>query len=248
MSRIEDLVTKIRSIEKFSIQSGMKIEVPSFTDGPIYCKIKFHTDRQRFLRDRKEIETLIEEAGLTYSIEIGWSWEHVNFENYSFNNPTPDYEIFVSTDSKRKSCNFDLSDTKDPLYDLSLFEIKRLYNTEHNSKIEFSNYKRANYGFIIDFHTQVSATLFDSANMFNREYSWEKIKQEDSSTVYRRHIYMDDKNLLGFRNTLASVLAPKKKTKTRIIKQMTLLCDEEIFAKIQSGEMSLEEFKQNKQL
>jgi hypothetical protein len=240
MSKIEDLVQTLKANGKFC----HNLIVPSF-QGVHWCKIEF-ANRFDFLEHREEIESLIA-AGLGFELNNGWNWEHVEFEEKSFKNSTPSYNYFVSSTTRKSIYPLIVSDTKDPLYDISLFALAEIYNKENENSCKFNNYSRTTYGFTVDFFTKVSAERFAKVNIFNRSYSWEKTSNRDHKTIYRYHLFMNDKKHLCICHELSSVVSTIKRITEVEVKNKTLqLTDEELFAKIQLGEMTLEEFKELK--
>lgn len=221
------ITSLVKEIEKkYKIKCIKSILLPNTSD---WCKIEFGTDRHSFLENRQEIEDLIASKNLSFYLDIAWHWEEIEYESCRLNNPTPTYTIFVGL-GFGKNREYEISDTKDELYDISLFEFRNYWNKfEGPCMVEFSSWKRTNYGFYIDFFTKEHAEMFDEVNFLNRKLSWEKRYKE-----YRCHIFMTDKEELCYNIPLAEVLPEKLEV---------ILTDEELFKLVKTGKLTLEEFK-----
>lgn len=218
-----DLINDIKS------QFGNKITIECPNDCS-WLRIEFGTDRHKFLSYGPILEGMIKSHEFGFKMDTGWKWEDVQFEGKVIHNPTTTYKYFIT---KLGSTNvIDISDTIDPIYDISLFELKDFFNK--TDCVYFDNYSRTLTGFNIKFSAKAHALAFEKSSFLDilgRDTSWEKFKGD-----YVCNIYCYDKNDACAHVALSSIIPTVKKRKSK-------LSQEEMFAKIQSGEMSLEDFK-----
>lgn len=153
--------------------------------------VRFHIkDRHYFLQEIHKLSRIIFEHGLSFDLDVGWEWKSVEFGGLTFKNPTRTYELFVSTSSKSKNIPDKIeriSDSTDPLYDLSPMHLLSAYN--HMKDYKYYSYSTCltNFGFTIAVETKKAAKQLYDDNPFNRVLS---ITYDGR---YYINVYMNDK-------------------------------------------------------
>ena len=170
-----------------------------------------YKDRHLFLKAYPQIKNIAKKYQQVTSINFGWHWEDKVYNGQTLRNPTPIYEVFVSattrsgvpgTDDFQDDYINGISDTTDPLYDLSLFELIGI-----TDKIKINCYSRTLYGFEI--------TLFSRAQCFELQnalfYKPRKLHiAKTNPNQYTAKLYMLDKEHLCVEDP--KYYLPQKKT------------------------------------
>lgn len=210
-----------------------------------WLRIYLGTDRLFFLRERKPIIQLVESFGLVPSFDISWVWETKYCDEYNVHvrQPTPQYELFVTRGTSKigQKLLSHLSDTTDPLYDFVINDLMTAISLQRKSPIAVEHGCRNQFGFIFSFGTKKTAREFAANNPIDRVTSWFNI--EDSCLYkYACQVYMKDKEPEEV--VTIEQLFGKTPKRVRITKRPVhkVLDPAELYAKVQSGELSLEEF------
>ena len=185
--------------------NGMKFCNVEYHADCTWVKIKFSTDRWSLPEHVSLVVPIIEKYDLGYKLETSWKWTTRSYGNYHFNNLDVPYVIFITSNKEQNIKLLEsLSDTTDPLYDCSLFDLRDCMKLEDDTlDFNFSNFSRTVFGFTIHFYTKKSAELFYNTNPFKKILHLER----NSDRTYNCHIYMDDK--------IPDVIIPYQDTKPK---------------------------------
>jgi len=213
-----------------------------------WLRVYLGTDRHFVLREKAALIELVESFGLAPSFDVGWVWETVYSKEFDVNvrQATPRYALFVCGSSKvgLNHLNY-LSDTKDELYDYLIRDLIEAKNKQDGSLIpHFFSYGRNKDGIYLSFRTKKDAMEFDNSKLIDRKMSWTKLQNNDGIKGYQCQIYMRDKEPVDEEIVSLEVLTgtSSKVKRTKRVKKVLKLEPSELYLKVQSGELSLEEF------
>ena len=215
-----------------------------------WLRVYLGTDRHFVLREREEIIKLVESFGLAPSFDVSWVWQTVYNEEYNvhFRQATPLYAVFVcGTDKRFQNLLPYLSDTSDELYDFECKDLMEAISKNRTTPCSIKNGHRTLNGFAFGFETKKACYEFEANNPFDRVISW-SLAEGKTYTKYICQMFMNDK-VPEEVVTLKQLFGNKPK-RVRIAKRAAaeknpgnnLLNPAELFAKVQNGELSLEEF------
>jgi hypothetical protein len=213
-----------------------------------WLRVYLGTDRHFVLREKDALIELVQSFGLEPSFDVGWEWETVYNKEFNVNvrQATPSYALFVSGRNKvfQQTLNF-LSDTKDELYDFCIRDLLEAIVKERDIPMtNFGSSSRNEMGFMITFYNKKAAEEFNRSDLLNgRKTSWTK---PDASHKYQCQIFMRDKEPADEEIVSLGVLTgnSSKVKRTKRVKKVEKLDPSELYLKVQSGELSLEEFTQ----
>lgn len=209
-----------------------------------WLRIYLGSDRHFFLRERQAIKELVNSFGLLADFETSWVWENAyNAEfDITIRQPTDVYVLFVSSASKKWKSDHDLiriSDTTDILYDYDLRELLDTVSLKfHLDPFDVNGIIRNTDGFILNFYQLRHAKTFEKSTILGRKTSWSKTDRGEYSE-YVCQLYMKDKEP---ESTVSLDELIKQKKRLPKVPKVKGIKPEELYSKVQTGEITLEEF------